>query len=110
MTWRPGTGWLARLGRDRRAPAEVVLLTRRGCHLCEEMEQVVSGVLAARRGRPARLSLVDLDEAGREAPELLARYDTLVPVLLVDGVEVARWRVDAGTVRAALRRPGPAGP
>ncbi|RIK15913.1 MAG: glutaredoxin [Acidobacteria bacterium] len=100
--------WLARLRPDRRPAAEVVLLTRRGCHLCADMEEVVARVVGEGRGtaglRPASLSLVDVDEAGREDPALLERYDTLVPVLLVDGVEVARWRVEEAAVRAALRR------
>ncbi|AXH97210.1 glutaredoxin family protein [Ornithinimicrobium avium] len=97
-------GWLARLRRPRRPPAEVVVLTRRGCHLCADMEQVVSRVLGAGTARPAHLRIVDLDDAGREDPALLAHYDTLVPVLLVDGVEVARWVVDERDVRAALGR------
>ncbi len=91
--------WLARARRDRRAPAEVVVLTRRGCHLCVEMEQVVAAAVPA-----AQVELVDLDEAGREDPALLERYDAAVPVLLVDGVEAARWRVDEATVRAAVGR------
>lgn len=93
--------WLTRVLRGRGPRAEVVVLTRRGCHLCDEMEQVVAGVVP-----PGQVSLVDLDDAGREDPALLERYDTAVPVLLVDGVEVARWQVDAATVRTAVRRRG----
>ena len=93
--------WLTRVRRRGRPPAEVVVLTRRGCHLCAEMEQVVGAVVP-----PEQVRLVDLDEAGREDPVLLERYDTAVPVLLVDGSEVARWRVDAAAVRAALGRRG----
>lgn len=100
--------WFVRWRTDRRPPAEVVVLTRRGCHLCADMEQVVARVVGTGRGsaglRPARVRLVDLDEAGAQDPGLLERYDTLVPVLLVDGVEVARWRVEEPAVRAALRR------
>jgi len=88
----------------------VVVLTRRGCHLCTEMEQVVAGVVGEGRGRaglrPAHYRLLDLDEAGEQDPALLERYDTAVPVLLVDGVEVARWRVAEAPVRAALGRRG----
>ena len=50
-------------------------------------------VAAARGTPPVELEVRDLDEAGREDPELLARLSTLVPVLEVDGVQVARWVV-----------------
>ncbi len=109
--------WLTRLlgGRSRgvrsrggRAPeADVVVVSRAGCHLCVEMEQVVREVLAEPPGpsaRSGRLRVVDLDELGRQDPGLLERWTTRVPVLLVDDREVAHWRVDPETVRTALRR------
>ncbi|GAA1174728.1 glutaredoxin family protein [Ornithinimicrobium humiphilum] len=101
--------WLSRLrGASRRdvPEADVVVVSRRGCHLCSEMEQVVAGVLAspARGARAGRLRVLDLDELGREDPQALQRWTTQVPVLLVDGREVARWRVSADEVREALRR------
>ena len=100
-------GWLARLRGGRPPEADVVVVSRAGCHLCGEMEQVVAGVLAERPGRSARggrLRVVDLDELAQEDPQVLERWTTKVPVLLVDGREVAHWGVDAETVRAALRR------
>jgi glutaredoxin len=106
-------GWLRRL-RDRRgtpgpteAEADVVVVSRVGCHLCVEMEQVVGRVLAEPAGRGhrgARLRVVDLDELGRDDPSVLERWTTQVPVLLVDGREVAHWQVDPDAVRRALRR------
>src|SRR5690606_26959309 len=99
-------GWLTRL-RGRRPEADVVVVSRAGCHLCPDMEQVVRAVLAEPTGRSrreGRLRVVDLDELGADEPELLERWTTKVPVLLVDDREVAHWRVDAQTVRAALRR------
>lgn len=95
------------------AARDVVVVSRAGCHLCVEMEQVVGQVLTEERaagGRPgppaggARLRVVDLDELGREDPAVLERWTTRVPVLLVDGREVAHWQVDPETVRSALRR------
>lgn len=102
-------GWLARArGRGSRgAEVDVVVVSRAGCHLCAQMEQVVSAVLAeppAHRGRRGRLRVADLDQLGREDPALLERWTTQVPVLLVDGQEVAHWSVDPETVRTALRR------
>lgn len=98
-------GWLSRLRRrDAATVVEVVVLTRAGCHLCEEMEAVVAEVVEGRPSGSVRLDVVDLDEAAAQDPGLLATWTTAVPVLLVDGVEVARWRVDPATVRSALGR------
>ncbi|MFK5635200.1 MULTISPECIES: glutaredoxin family protein [unclassified Ornithinimicrobium] len=80
-------------------PLTLTIVTRRGCHLCEEMEATVRRVL----GEDHPVELLDLDEAGAGDPALLARWTTLVPVLLVDGEELAHWRVDEATVRSLLR-------
>lgn len=87
----------------RRTPRRVVIWSRAGCHLCEEMESTVRSVLAAGGVPPVELAVRDLDEAGLDDPDLLGRLSTLVPVLEVDGVEVARWSVEPAVVRAALR-------
>ena len=100
-------GWLSRLRGEHLPEADVVVVSRAGCHLCDDMEQVVRAVLAERPGRGARgarLRVVDLDELAREDPSVLQRWTTKVPVLLVDDREVAHWRVDAATLREALRR------
>lgn len=73
----------------------VVLVGREGCHLCEEAREVVAAVCAA---LDVGWSEVALDEH----PELPPAYDEMVPVVLVDGVEHAHWRVDAGALRRAL--------
>lgn len=73
----------------------VTVFTRRRCGLCREAEAVVAAV--ARRRAEVRLVDIDSDDA------LAARYTVRVPVVAVDGVEVAEHHVDAGTLRAALR-------
>lgn len=40
-------------------------------------------------------------------PHRTARYGDLVPVLFVDGAEVARWRVDEAELRRALAAGSP---
>jgi hypothetical protein len=52
--------------------------------------------LAAEWG--ASVDVVDVDAD----PALVARYDDLVPVLVCDGVELSRYRLDTARVRAAL--------
>lgn len=87
--------------RPRRSP-EVVVVSRDGCHLCGEMVGVVRRALPR---LPVRI--LDLDRA-RKTGDLddmqHERWTTMVPVLLVDGEEVAHYRVDAQTVRRAVRR------
>lgn len=96
-------GWSG-LWRRRPVAPEVVLVSRAGCHLCAEMEQVVTAVL----GDPGAYAVVDLDLDGDLEPDQRDRWSTLVPVLLVDGREIAHYRVDPETVRAALGRRRPA--
>ena len=66
---------------------ELVLYSRRGCCLCEGLEQRLRELdLTA-----LALSLTVLDiDADDIAPELRARYDLEVPVLVLDGSELPR--------------------
>jgi len=87
-------------GGGTKTPDRVVLYGRVGCHLCDEARATVAEVcdevgLAWRE--------VDVDDAPVPgARDLLEEYGDLVPVVEVDGREVARWRVDGATLRAAL--------
>jgi len=79
----------------RRGPRrEVVVYTRQGCHLCAEAEAVVRRV-----ARRHDVRLVDIDAD----PALVERYTVRVPVITVDGAEVAEYQVDPARLRAALR-------
>jgi len=69
----------------------VELVTRRGCHLCDEALRA----LRALGVEPSRLD-VDAD------PELFRLYDFRVPVVLLDGRVVGEGRLDAGALRRAL--------
>lgn len=84
--------------RDARGrPVRVSVLSRDGCHLCVEAVAVVAEVAdRAGVGWVER----DLDDTA----ELVPRYGDLVPVVFVDGREVARWRVEPAALARALRR------
>ena len=71
-----------------------MIYSRRGCHLCDVMLAAAEPLC---RGR-AELIVRDVDtrEDWREA------YGFDVPVLLVDGVEVCRHRLDEAAFIAAL--------
>ena len=63
-----------------------VLYSRPGCHLCDEMKEVVERV--ARRV-PVALAEIDISTD----PDLEARYGVEIPVLMVDGRKAAKYRV-----------------
>ena len=75
----------------------VTVFTRDGCGLCREAEDLV-----AREARGHDVQRVDVDAD----PELQRAYNIRVPVVAVDGVEVAEGRLAPGVVRAALRSAG----
>lgn len=72
----------------------MTVYTRDGCGLCREAEQLV-----AREARGHDVELVDVDSDD----ELQRAYNIRVPVVEVDGREVAEGRVAPGVVAAALR-------
>jgi len=75
--------------------AALTLYSRAWCHLCEEM---LTELEPLARAFGASVEVVDVDAD----PALVERYDELVPVLVYEGVELSRYRLDAERVRAAL--------
>jgi glutaredoxin len=75
----------------------VVVLTRQGCHLCDEAIAQVAAVCAQTGDAYA---LIDVDSD----PKLQRRYTDQVPVIFVDGAQHDFWRVDPVRLRAALAR------
>ena len=76
----------------------VVVLTRQGCHLCDEAIAQVAAV-CAETGEAYAVLDIDSD------PDLQRRYTEQVPVTFVDGVQHDFWRVDPVRLKAALLRP-----
>jgi len=74
----------------------VRIYTKPRCSLCEEARQVLEEL----RTRVAFvLEVVDI----REHADTWERYRHAVPVIAVDGEEIARFRVDAAALEARLR-------
>ena len=75
----------------------ITLLSRPGCHLCDEARSVIERVAAdlgvGFEERDITLSADDL-----------AEYSEMIPVTFVDGVQHDFWRVSEERLRAALRR------
>jgi glutaredoxin len=78
-------------------PERVLVLTRQGCHLCDEAIAQVAAV-CAEIGEAYAVLDVDGD------PELQRRYTDQVPVTFVDGAQHDFWRVDPARLKAALLR------
>jgi glutaredoxin len=73
------------------------LLTRDGCHLCDDMARLLD------QGIPRRglsYETIDVDGGGAANDALRERFGDVVPVLLRDGVAVAKVRLN----RAGLER------
>ena len=68
-------------------PAEVILYTRNGCHLCD----VVKASLARLKSKADfTLSEVDIDSSD----ELRALYNDEVPVVLINGRKAFKYQMD----------------
>jgi hypothetical protein len=79
----------------RAASRIVTLVTRVGCHLCEDAEGQVA-VLSRELGFELRMLDVDADRARAN------EYSERVPVFLIDGAEHGYWWLDEARFRAAL--------
>lgn len=76
---------------------EVTLYTRAGCHLCDEAKAQLVPLL---RQFGLALREVDVDTDS----ELAARFGEEVPVVLLNGRKVAKYRVDAEQFHRLLER------
>lgn len=79
------------------AAHQVTLITRVGCHLCEQAERALR-MLAAELGFGYEELDVDADAGRRD------EYSDRVPVILIDGKEHGYWRLEERRFRAALDR------
>lgn len=80
----------------------LTLISKPECHLCDVADGVVADVLGELDGVPdaptvtlEHLSILD-DES------LYEQYWEQIPVLLIDGVKHAQWRVRPEKLRAAI--------
>ena len=73
-------------------PRQVLLVTRSGCHLCDEAEAIL-----IRHGLSPQKLDVDAN------PELLEKYDTCVPVVVIDGKERFRGQVNEVLLKRLLK-------
>jgi Glutaredoxin-like domain (DUF836) len=84
-------------------PVVITLLSRPGCHLCDDAREVVSRV-AADLG--VAWEERDITGSGRD----LREYSEMIPVTLINGVQHDFWRVNEQRLRAALAEAGATDP
>jgi len=81
---------------SRRAEQHVItLLSRPGCHLCEDAREVISRVAGELGVRWTERDITASQDDLRE-------YADMIPVTFVDGVQHDFWRVDERRLRKAL--------
>ena len=68
-------------------PKRVIIYSRPGCHLCDEAKAVIQNAGCSDR--------FILEEVNIESDdELLRKYKYDIPVIMIDGIEAFRHRVD----------------
>lgn len=82
----------------------LTIYSKPGCHLCDDMKALVYRVMAAH----AATHTIALDEIDISTdPALLDRYSLEIPVLLIDGKKVAKYRVtEAELIQMLVAREG----
>ncbi len=75
----------------------ITIYSKPYCHLCERVKEVL---LRCREKVAFEMEHVDISSN----PELLARYGRDIPVILLDGVEIARHFVREQQVLELLQR------
>jgi glutaredoxin len=74
---------------------QVTLFTKPGCHLCDAVEQIILSVKPQRSFEFSRRNILD------DAVDF-QKYQSDIPVVLIDGREVARHRMTVQQFIAAL--------
>ena len=77
----------------------ITLYTKPGCHLCESVEQVIDRVVSRRTCAVQKRNIED-------DPADFQKYQFDIPVVLVDGKEIARHRLTVAELNAALDAAG----
>ena len=81
---------------------QLTLISKPGCHLCDEAREAIDGVLFEFRQANAAAQ-VNLEELNILEDEALAlKYSEEIPVLLIDGKMHNYWRIDEERLMRAL--------
>ena len=81
---------------------QITLIGRQGCHLCEEAQNILAGVIARFAAENPLIEYVIDDVDVDSDLELRDKYSDEVPVLLINDQQVAFLRFDAERIYARL--------
>ena len=79
----------------------LTIYSKAGCHLCDEMKSIVRSVIAARHADDSAITVEDIDISNDAG--LNDRYGQEIPVLMIDGKKVAKYRVTETELTRMLR-------
>jgi glutaredoxin len=82
-------------------PDTLEIFGKPGCHLCEA---VIQTAIRVRERRSFDLKLRNIEG---DAYEFQERYKELIPVVLLNGREIARYRISEAELIAALQEASP---
>lgn len=77
------------------SPHTITLLSRPGCHLCDDARAVITKVAG-------ELGVAWTERDVTASDQDLKEYGEMIPVTLIDGVQHDFWRVDERRLRRAL--------
>ena len=81
---------------------QLTLVTRQGCHLCEvaeaDLARAVAAFTALNPDKPYTIDVLDVDAD----EQLKAKYSEEVPVLLLNGYQIAFFQIDVDRVLKRL--------
>ena len=80
-------------------PRGLVVLSREGCGLCEEMLHALADLERSQSLPPVTVVDVDSD------PELVRQYGLKVPVLLLDGSVICHYTLNSKELLRLVSRP-----
>ena len=81
----------------------LTLLTKPGCHLCEEAKTVVDSAINKFKSEHSSENPIELTEVNiLEDQALLEQYGEEIPVLQINGATHAYWKIDSERLIAAL--------
>jgi hypothetical protein len=73
----------------------ITLLSRPGCHLCDEARSIIARVAED-------LGIYWTERDITESADDMREYAEMIPVTLIDGAQHDFWRVDESRLRRAL--------
>jgi glutaredoxin len=78
--------------------AHVIIYSRPGCHLCDEAKTAIQNA-----GCSERFTLEEINIESDD--ELLRKFKYDIPIVMIDGVEAFRHRVDTAAFRRKIISP-----